>query len=194
MLIVPIVGSLGDSEQRFKDIDKEFDSAREQAKEAKDAFNVVKKKRCDLFNKAFRHIEDRIDQVYKDLTKGKASPQGGIAYLSLEEPEVRRFVMQSSFPSVSDRVWTHRNHIFTVSSTTLCLLSSVSEIWSNFREERRLWLLSLYFSLFTRTYLFPRAISMSSLMSVRDLRSFHPSPFFVLDEVDGALGKLCCEL
>jgi structural maintenance of chromosome 1 len=55
----------------------------------KDAFNVVKKKRCDLFNKAFRHIEDRIDQVYKDLTKGKASPQGGIAYLSLEEPEVR---------------------------------------------------------------------------------------------------------
>jgi len=79
---------LGDSEQRFKDIDKEFDSAREQAKKAKDAFNIVKKKRCDLFNKAFHHIEERIDQVYKDLTKGKASPQGGIAYLSLEEPEV----------------------------------------------------------------------------------------------------------
>lgn len=80
---------MGDSEQRFKDIDKEFDSAREQAKKAKDAFNIVKKKRCDLFNKAFHHIEERIDQVYKDLTKGKASPQGGIAYLSLEEPEVR---------------------------------------------------------------------------------------------------------
>lgn len=82
---------LGDSEQRFKDIDSEFDAARDQAKKAKDAFNIVKKKRCDLFNKAFRHIEDRIASVYRDLTKGRASPQGGIAYLSLEEPEVGLF-------------------------------------------------------------------------------------------------------
>jgi structural maintenance of chromosome 1 len=42
-----------------------------------------------LFNKAYNHISDRIDQVYKDLTKGKASPMGGVAYLSLEDSEVR---------------------------------------------------------------------------------------------------------
>ena len=44
--------------------------------------------RCELFNKAYNHISDRIDQVYKDLTKGKASPMGGVAYLSLEDSEV----------------------------------------------------------------------------------------------------------
>ena len=31
---------------------------------------------------------DRIDQVYKELTKEKASPMGGVAYLSLEDSEV----------------------------------------------------------------------------------------------------------
>lgn len=44
--------------------------------------------RCDLFNKAFNHIAERIDEVYKELTKGKASPVGGVAYLSLEDSEV----------------------------------------------------------------------------------------------------------
>ncbi|KAG2094389.1 uncharacterized protein F5147DRAFT_779008 [Suillus discolor] len=43
--------------------------------------------RCELFNKAYNHISDCIDQVYKDLTKGKASPMGGIAYLSLQDSE-----------------------------------------------------------------------------------------------------------
>jgi chromosome segregation ATPase len=41
-----------------------------------------------LFNKAFNHIAERIDEVYKELTKGKASPVGGVAYLSLEDSEV----------------------------------------------------------------------------------------------------------
>lgn len=44
--------------------------------------------RCDLFNKAFNHIAERIDEVYKGLTKGKAAPVGGVAYLSLEDSEV----------------------------------------------------------------------------------------------------------
>lgn len=45
-------------------------------------------RRCDLFNKAFNHIAERIDEVYKNLTKGKAAPVGGVAYLSLEDSEV----------------------------------------------------------------------------------------------------------
>ena len=44
--------------------------------------------RCELFNKAYNHISECIDQVYKELTKGKASPMGGVAYLSLEDSEV----------------------------------------------------------------------------------------------------------
>ena len=48
----------------------------------------VRLTRCELFNKAYNHISERIDQVYKDLTKGKAAPMGGVAYLSLEDSEV----------------------------------------------------------------------------------------------------------
>lgn len=85
----PLLRRLGDSEARFKEIDGEFDKARQTAKDAKDAFTAIKKERCDLFNKAYTHISDRIDEVYKDLTKGKAAPMGGVAYLSLEDSEVR---------------------------------------------------------------------------------------------------------
>lgn len=51
-------------------------------------WTVLMSCRCDTFNKAYNHISDKIDQVYKDLTKGKASPMGGVAYLSLEDNEV----------------------------------------------------------------------------------------------------------
>ena len=37
---------------------------------------------------AFTHISERIDQIYKDLTKGRAALMGGVAYLSLEDNEV----------------------------------------------------------------------------------------------------------
>lgn len=44
--------------------------------------------RTELFSQAYEHISNSIDKVYKDLTKGKAAPMGGVAYLSLEETEV----------------------------------------------------------------------------------------------------------
>lgn len=78
---------LGDTEARFRDTESEFEKARREAGAAKAAFNEIKKRRCDLFNKAFNHISGRIDSVYKDLTKGKAAPMGGVAYLSLEDTE-----------------------------------------------------------------------------------------------------------
>lgn len=99
---------LDDVEAKLADTDKETEKARKEVKAARDEFTGIRKKRfvfstlvlhrpypnpnysCDLFNKAYNHIADRIDQVYKDLTKGKAAPMGGVAYLSLEDTEVRR--------------------------------------------------------------------------------------------------------
>lgn len=78
---------LGDTEARFKETEREFETSRKESAAAKTAFNDIKKRRCDLFNKAFNHISGRIDSVYKDLTKGKAAPAGGVAYLSLEDTE-----------------------------------------------------------------------------------------------------------
>ncbi|KAF8156010.1 condensin complex subunit SMC1 [Crassisporium funariophilum] len=81
------VDRLDDVEIKLADTEKEADKARKDSKVAREQFNDVKKRRCDLFNKAYNHISDRIDQVYKELTKGKAAPMGGVAYLSLEDSE-----------------------------------------------------------------------------------------------------------
>ncbi|TFY68970.1 hypothetical protein EVJ58_g695 [Rhodofomes roseus] len=78
---------LDDVETKLMETEREADKARKDSKNARDHFNDVKRRRCDLFNKAYNHISERIDQVYKDLTKGKAAPMGGVAYLSLEDSE-----------------------------------------------------------------------------------------------------------
>ncbi|TRM70173.1 P-loop containing nucleoside triphosphate hydrolase protein [Schizophyllum amplum] len=78
---------LDDVENKLAETEKEADKARKDSKNARTQFDDVKRRRCELFNKAYNHISECIDQVYKDLTKGKASPMGGVAYLSLEDSE-----------------------------------------------------------------------------------------------------------
>jgi structural maintenance of chromosome 1 len=74
-------------EAKLKDTEKDNEESKREQKRARDAFLAIKKKRCDLFNKAFNHISDKIDSVYKDLTKNATFQQGGTAYLSLEDSE-----------------------------------------------------------------------------------------------------------
>jgi len=78
---------LTDVEAKLAEMDKDTDKARKESKLARDRFQAVKKRRTDLFMKAFEHISQKIDPVYKELTKGNASPMGGVAYLSLEESD-----------------------------------------------------------------------------------------------------------
>ncbi|KAF8840540.1 RecF/RecN/SMC protein [Paxillus ammoniavirescens] len=78
---------LDDVEARLVETEREAEKARKDSKTARDQFNEIKRQRCELFNKAYVHISDRIDEVYKDLTKGKGAPMGGVAYLSLEDSE-----------------------------------------------------------------------------------------------------------
>ena len=72
-------------EARLKTTDKEFESARRTAKHTREEFEDVRNMRLELFNKAFSHISDQIDAVYKDLTRGVASHMGGQAYLDTED-------------------------------------------------------------------------------------------------------------
>lgn len=76
---------LGDVEFRLKDTEKDFEKARLAQKRARDAFNEIKARRFELFNKAFSHIQEQISHVYKDLTRSEAYPLGGQAYLDIEE-------------------------------------------------------------------------------------------------------------
>ncbi|TVY58893.1 Structural maintenance of chromosomes protein 1 [Lachnellula cervina] len=79
------VDRLDGVEARLKSTEKDFEDARRQAKESRDAFNEVKEKRFELFNKAFSHISEQISHVYKDLTRSAAFPLGGQAYLDTED-------------------------------------------------------------------------------------------------------------
>ncbi|KAI8922093.1 P-loop containing nucleoside triphosphate hydrolase protein [Powellomyces hirtus] len=81
------IDKLDEVEHKLKDTAKEFDSARKEAKTAKDAFAKVKQERYDLFHNAYTHIRDNIDPIYKELTKSKTFPLGGTAYLSVEDSE-----------------------------------------------------------------------------------------------------------
>lgn len=72
-------------ETRLKQTDQEYEDAKNAAHKAKEAFNNVKQRRYELFNKAFTHIQEQISNVYKDLTRSDAYPLGGQAYLDIEE-------------------------------------------------------------------------------------------------------------
>ncbi|KAG9048939.1 Structural maintenance of chromosomes protein 1 [Serendipita sp. 407] len=78
---------LEDVASKLKEAETEAETAKKASKAARDRFNDVKHQRTKLFRKAFDHISDCIDRVYKDLTKGKAAPMGGVAYLNLEDSE-----------------------------------------------------------------------------------------------------------
>jgi structural maintenance of chromosome 1 len=79
---------LKDVQSGLQEVEEEADETRKESRKARDEFLDLKKKRCDLFNKAYNHMSGCIDKVYKDLTKNKAFPQGGVAFLSLEDAEV----------------------------------------------------------------------------------------------------------
>lgn len=65
--------------------------------------------------------------MYKDLTKGKAAPMGGVAYLNLEDSEVSGiFLLFFSFDFFAViGIWSynrHRSRTCRVLPITLCLL------------------------------------------------------------------------
>lgn len=78
---------LGDTENKLAQTEQDFERSRREAKRAKEDFARIKRRRCELFNRAYNHISERIDPIYKELTRGRAAPMGGIAYLSLEDTE-----------------------------------------------------------------------------------------------------------
>ncbi|KAG0708417.1 putative SMC protein [Suillus ampliporus] len=156
------IEKLDDVEAKLADTEKEADKARKDSKNARDQFNDVKRKRCELFNKAYNHISDRIDQVYKDLTKGKASPMGGVAYLSLEDSE-------ASLSDCQSRIF----FTLMITGTLQCWYQIPCHApMKRFRDMEQL-------SGGEKT--------VAALALLFAIHSYQPAPFFVLDEVDAAL-------
>ncbi|KAK2788097.1 Structural maintenance of chromosomes protein 1 [Onygenales sp. PD_12] len=74
-------------ENKLRSTEKDFEDARKRARKAKDGFEEVMRKRSELFNKAFTHISEQIEPIYRDLTKTASYPMGGKAYLDIEDSE-----------------------------------------------------------------------------------------------------------
>eukprot|EP00741_Cyanophora_paradoxa_P011004 tig00020553_g10636.t1 len=81
------IARLEDVTNRLKETTELFDQHRKESEEATRNFNQIRQERYDRFMQAFNHISERIDKVYKDLTKSKDHPTGGSATLVLEDPE-----------------------------------------------------------------------------------------------------------
>lgn len=128
---------LPEVEGRLETTNREFEEARKRAKQAKEDFQKVRQQRYGLFEKAFSYISDRIDQVYKELTRSTNMPVGGQAYV-ITSPI--RLTSQLMF-HVSD-IWTWRtmrSHTSRASNTTLCRQPNAFATWSICPEVRRQW-------------------------------------------------------
>ena len=96
-------------QQRLRDTDQEFENSRARYAEKKHAFEEVKEKRNDLFQKAFNHISEEIKPIYKDLTKSEEFTDGGRAYLTAdnEEPYLAGVEYQTMPPAKTFRDMEH---------------------------------------------------------------------------------------
>ncbi|KAJ2158596.1 Structural maintenance of chromosomes protein 1 [Coemansia sp. RSA 552] len=72
---------------RLQEIENEHGATRQEARDAKAAFQAVRRQRHDTFMGCYNHLTTAIDQAYKALTQSPLFPLGGTAYLALEDPE-----------------------------------------------------------------------------------------------------------
>lgn len=135
---------LKEVDHKIKDFDREFTRARQDEKRASARFYEVKQLRTELFMNAYTHIAERIDGVYKELTRANATI-GGSACLTLEDEDEPYLggVRYHAMPPMK-----------------------------RFRD---------------MNMLSGGEKTMAALALLFAVHSFHPSPFFVLDEIDAAL-------
>ncbi|KAL4587005.1 hypothetical protein LXL04_011654 [Taraxacum kok-saghyz] len=66
---------------------KEFEEAKDEAKQIAMEFETVRTRRLARFMEAFNKISSNIEKIYKELTKSRTHPVGGSAYLNLENED-----------------------------------------------------------------------------------------------------------
>lgn len=59
------LNKLDQAREKLQEMDREFNSARNRAKRAKQVFERVKKERYDRFMACFEHVSNEIDNIYK---------------------------------------------------------------------------------------------------------------------------------
>ncbi|CAF1404649.1 unnamed protein product, partial [Didymodactylos carnosus] len=67
----------------FDATNAEFERARNDAKEARENFERIKKERYERFNSLYKHVSNCIDEIYKQLTNSQAA----VACFTIENRE-----------------------------------------------------------------------------------------------------------
>jgi len=75
-------------EERLQNMKEDFDEKRSGERHKQSVFEEILARRTELFRKVFDHVKDNINNVYKELTRSRKYPNGGTAYLNLEDPEM----------------------------------------------------------------------------------------------------------
>merc|ERR1711994_1219204 len=74
---------LDEAREKLAEANKDFETVRKRAKQAKTNFERIKQERCELFMKCFEHVSNTIDGIYKHLARNQSAQ----AFLGPENPE-----------------------------------------------------------------------------------------------------------
>merc|ERR1712110_353072 len=74
---------LDDAREKLQEANKDFETVRKRAKQAKNNFERIKQERYELFMKCFEHVSNTIDGIYKQLARNQSAQ----AFLGPENPE-----------------------------------------------------------------------------------------------------------
>jgi len=130
---------------KLKESETDFSKAKQNTHKAIAEFQRIKNERSRRFMEAFRHIDESLKTIYRDMTRSSKHPLGGNAYLSLDDSEepYKGGMKFNAMPPMK-----------------------------RFRDMEQL-------SGGEKT--------VAALALLFAIHSFHPAPFFVMDEVDAAL-------
>jgi structural maintenance of chromosome 1 len=67
-----------------KELQLQLQQQKRRHDEAEKHFNDVKEQRKARFMDAFNHMSSHIDSIYKQMTRGRDTPEGGVAHMHLE--------------------------------------------------------------------------------------------------------------
>ena len=152
---------LDEAREKLAEANKDFETVRKRAKQAKTNFERIKQERCELFMKCFEHVSNTIDGIYKQLARNQ-SAQAFLGPENPEEPylEVKHFKYFLLFiPCLQNYTFQGINYNCVAPGKRFQPMSNLSG------GEKTIAALALLFA----------------------VHSYQPAPFFVLDEIDAAL-------
>ena len=153
---------LDEAREKLAEANKDFETVRKRAKQAKTNFERIKQERCELFMKCFEHVSNTIDGIYKQLARNQSAQ----AFLGPENPE-------EPYLEVS--------HFYSFSSLLIPLLQNYTFQGINYNcvaPGKRFQPMS---------NLSGGEKTIAALALLFAVHSYQPAPFFVLDEIDAAL-------